>query len=48
MDSQNPSNDIGTMDKPIMEFRPQLFPHLDSNRPILNIGEFSIKSYRNF
>ncbi|KAJ9605061.1 hypothetical protein H2200_010451 [Cladophialophora chaetospira] len=34
------SNDVGNMDQPIMEFRPQLFPSLDPTRPILNLDLF--------
>src|ERR1700761_1953963 len=40
MDSQNLSNDVGDMDKPIVEFRPQLFPLLSIERPILNLDLF--------
>jgi hypothetical protein len=40
MDSRTSSNDIGAMDKPIMEFRPELWPVLDRNRPILNLDLF--------
>ncbi|OAL22741.1 hypothetical protein AYO20_11140 [Fonsecaea nubica] len=40
MDSPRASVDVGGFDKPIVHFRPQLWRHLDKDRPILNLDLF--------
>ncbi|OAP62422.1 hypothetical protein AYL99_04625 [Fonsecaea erecta] len=40
MDSPGDSVDVGGFDKPIVNFRPQLWRHLDKDRPILNLDLF--------
>ncbi|KIX95903.1 uncharacterized protein Z520_08158 [Fonsecaea multimorphosa CBS 102226] len=40
MDSPASSVDVGGFNKPIVNFRPQLWRHLDKDRPILNLDLF--------
>lgn len=40
MDSPLDSQDLGGVDKPIINFRPQLWRHLDRNREVLNLDLF--------